>query len=55
MTRKQGGERNKAKALDKGLKSMFRALEQRPVPKPIRDVAEQLGPSEPGKPSKPKA
>jgi hypothetical protein len=40
--RKPGGKADKAKALDKGLKTMFRTLEQRPTPDSIKTVVDQL-------------
>lgn len=42
MVRKTAGEREKRKALDKGLKAMFRTLEQRPVPDAVHAVVDQL-------------
>jgi hypothetical protein len=42
MARRRGSQADKAKALDKGLKTMFRNLEQRPVPEPIRSAVDQL-------------
>ncbi|MDB5427040.1 MAG: hypothetical protein JWR47_1308 [Phenylobacterium sp.] len=51
MARKSAGDRAKRQALDKGLKAMFRAVEQRPVPDRILSVAEQLdeGAADPAK------
>ncbi len=40
--RKPGTKAVKAKAVDKGLKSMFRALEKRPTPQSITNVVDQL-------------
>ena len=57
MGRKQGTKGGKAKALDKGLKTLFRGVERQPVPKPIRDIVDQLdgasGGAGPGAPKKP--
>ncbi len=35
-------KREKAAALDKGLKGMFRAIEDRPLPDRLRSVVDQL-------------
>ena len=35
-------KREKAAALDKGLKGMFRALQDRPLPDRLRSVVDQL-------------
>lgn len=35
-------KRDKVAALDKGLKSMFRALEDRPLPDSLRSIVDQL-------------
>jgi hypothetical protein len=42
MAKRGETEGKKAKALQKGLRAMFRTLEQRPVPEPIRAVVDQL-------------
>jgi hypothetical protein len=43
MARKRG---DKAKAVDTALKTLFRNLEQRPIPEPIRSVVDQLDKAE---------
>jgi hypothetical protein len=42
MTRKSLEEMRKAQALDGGLRGMFRALEQRPLPDRLTSVVDQL-------------
>lgn len=42
MAGKPTHRRARANALDHGLKAMFRALEQRPIPDGVRSVVEQL-------------
>jgi hypothetical protein len=42
MVRKTAGEREKRKALDGGLKAMFRTLEKRPVSPEIHSTVDQL-------------
>jgi hypothetical protein len=42
MARKTAVDREKREALDKGLKAMFRNVEQRPVPEALRAVVDQL-------------
>ncbi len=51
--RKGGAEAGKAKALDKGLKTMFRTLEQRPTPPGITTVVDQLQANHPPAKKKP--
>ena len=40
-------KREKAAALEKGLKGMFRALEDRPLPDRLRSVLDQLDEGQP--------
>jgi hypothetical protein len=42
MAGKSGPDREKSRALGKGLKAMFRALEKRPVPERLEFVLDQL-------------
>jgi len=42
MARKPGAKAGKVKALDKGLKAMFRTLEQRPTPQSLSETIDQL-------------
>jgi hypothetical protein len=42
MARKSQTEKRKSQALDGGLRGMFRALEQRPLPDPLNALVEQL-------------
>ncbi len=42
MARKGGTSRGKGAALDKGLKTLFRTLEQRPVPDDVKETVDQL-------------
>jgi len=52
MVRKSPAEARKAQALDKGLRSMFRALEQRALPDKLRSVVDQLDEGEAAPPRK---
>ena len=45
-------ERDKASAIDKALKGLFRGLQNRPVPNRIRSVVDQLDEGEAAAPSK---
>jgi hypothetical protein len=42
MARKREAGAGKAKVLDKGLKAMFRTLEERPTPQALRQTIDQL-------------
>ena len=52
MVAKSSVEAGKAKALDKGLRGMFRALVQRAVPDGLRSVVDQLDEGDPPPPRK---
>jgi hypothetical protein len=46
MARRSPGEQEKISALGKALRSMFRALESRPVPDRLRSVVDELDEAE---------
>ena len=53
MARKSSAAKRKSQALDDGLRGMFRALEQRPLPDRLTSVFDQLDDAEaPARPLK---
>lgn len=46
MARKSQTEKRKSQALDSGLRVMFRALEQRPLPDRLNSLVDQLDEAE---------
>jgi len=54
MGAKSSAQAGKAKALDKGLRGMFRALQQRAVPDRLRSVVDQLDEGDAPQPRKAK-
>ena len=49
MARKQGTDAAKGRALDQGLKAMFRTLEKRPPPEALSKTIDQLEAGRKGK------